>query len=193
MKQITKILFAVSISAIFGIAAVSGISFQQAQAQIYEPPSRTNIDFTADLVNTGNGTSDAEGKAKFWLGPDGEYLKYKIVLKHLDIIGFGDTGDDVTGIHFHDADGHVLNVYKSPGQDDDDLVIKPTKGIIKGIWDLGDENTSYGMGMNSENFMLSETCASDISVNIHGEAGLILTGTINPTAHGTVSCNTLIP
>ena len=112
------------------------------------------------------------------------------------ISGFGETDDDVTKLHIHESHhgAHVLNVYKAPGQDDDDLVVKPTKGIIKGIWDDSDENQSYGGHNNSETLtsQLENLCSGELFVMIHGKDGAgALKGSVEPTKQGDKICNKL--
>ena len=195
MKQNTKAFFAVSIAAIFAISAVSVMSLQEAEASDSHWKFKKQPSFTATLDTVPsapvgfNGTATAE----FWLDKHGEALKYSISIENMDISGFGDPSDDVTKLHLHENHNgtHVLNVYKAPGQDDNDLVVQPTKGIIKGIWDDGDENQSYGGHLNSETFtsQLENLCSGDLFTMIHGEGGAgVLKGSIDPTSKGLKLC-----
>ena len=159
---------------------------------------KKKVGFTADLVivNPVAAPDGAAATAEFWLDKHGESLKYKISIENMDISGFGDPSDDVTKLHIHESHhgAHVLNVYKAPGQDDNDLVVKPTKGIIKGIWDDGDENQSYGGHNNSETFtsQLENLCSGELFVMIHGDGGAgALKGSIEPTKQGEKICNKL--
>ena len=163
---------------------------------------KKKVGFPANLtvVTLSDGSTAApEGAAatvEFWLDKKGEALTYKISIENMDINGFGDTSDDVTKLHIHESHhgAHVLNVYKAPGQDDNDLVVKPTEGIIKGIWDDGDENQSYGGHNNSETFtsQLENLCSGELFVMIHGDGGAgALKGSIEPTKQGEKICNKL--
>jgi hypothetical protein len=159
---------------------------------------KKKVGFISDLVvvNSDVAPNGAAATAKFWLDKHGEALKYKISIENMDISGFGDPSDDVTKLHIHESyhGAHVLNVYKAPGQDDDDLVVKPTRGIIKGIWDDGDENQSYGGHNNSETFtsQLENLCSGELFVMIHGNGGIgVLKGSIEPTRQGERICDKL--
>ncbi len=198
MIQKTKAFFVVSLAAIFAISAISVMTLQEAEATDNHWKFKKKVDFTAILTSVPSTPAGFDGTAtaEFWLDKHGEALKYKISIENMDIIGFGDTSDDVTKLHIHEAHhgAHVLNVYKGPGQDDDDLVVKPTQGTIEGIWDDDDENQSYGGHLNSESFtsQLENLCSSDLFVMIHGdgEAG-VLKGSIVPTSNGVKSCDKL--
>jgi len=158
---------------------------------------KKKADFTAELGAVGTVTPEgATATAEFWLDKKGEALKYKISIENMDISGFGDANDDVTKLHLHESEhgAHVLNVYKAPGQDDDDLVVKPTKGTIEGIWDDGDENQTYGGHNNSETFtsQLETLCDEGLFTMIHGVGGAgVLKGSIELTKQGEKACNKL--
>ena len=116
----------------------------------------------------------------------------------MDISGgaTSEKSDDVTKLHLHEVHhgAHVLNVYKAPGQDDDDLVVKPTKGIIKGVWDDGDEDQSYGGHNNSETLtsQLKNLCEGNLFTMIHGDGGVgVLKGSIELTSDGEKICKKL--
>ena len=199
MKKNSQTVFAVSLAAILAISAVSVMSLQEAEASDNHWKFKKKVAFTADLaiVNAAAGPADAEATVKFWLDKHGEALKYRISIENMDISGFGATNDDVTKLHFHESHhgAHVLNVYKAPGEDDDNLVVKPTKGIIKGIWDDSDENQSYGGHDNSETLtsQLANLCAGDLFVMIHGDGGAgFLRGDIEPTSFGEKACKKLV-
>lgn len=156
--------------------------------------------FTATLGSVPSTPVDFEGTAtaKFWLDKDGDALKYKISIENMDISGGAttETSDDVTKLHLHEGTGgaHVLNVYKAPGEDDGDLVVKPTRGIIKGIWDDGDVNHTYGGHNNSETLtsQLKNLCEGNLFTMIHGDGGAgVLKGFIEPTSDGEKICKKL--
>jgi len=133
--------------------------------------------------------------AKFWLDKNDEALKYKISIENMDISGFGDPSDDVTKLHLHESEhgAHVLNVYKAPGQDDADLVVKSTKGIIKGIWDDSDENLTYEDHYNNSQTFTSQLetlCGEGLFTMIHGGAG-VLKGDIELIKQGEKACKKL--
>jgi len=198
MIKKTQAFFAVSLTALFAISALSVMTLQEAEATDNHWKFKKKIGFTSDLVivNSEAAPDGAAATAKFWLDKDGDALKYRISIENMDLSGFGETSDDVTKLHIHESHhgAHVLNVYKAPGQDDNDLVVKPTKGIIKGIWDDGDENQSYGGHNNSETFtsQLENLCSGELFVMIHGDGGAgVLKGSIESTKHGEKICNKL--
>lgn len=198
MKQNTQVFFAVSLAAILSISAVSVMTLQEAEASKDHWKFKKKVDFTADLaVVSPAAPDDAAATAEFWLDKKGEALKYKISIENMDLSGFGDTSDDVTKLHIHESEegAHVLNVYKAPGQDDDDLVVKPTKGIIKGIWDDSDENHTYpDHHNNSQTFtsQLEALCSEGLFVMIHGDGGAgVLKGDIELTQQGQKACKKL--
>lgn len=157
--------------------------------------------FTATLGSVPSTPVDFEGTATadFWLDKDGDALKYKISINKMDISGgaTSETSDDVTKLHIHEGTGgaHVLNVYKAPGEDDDDLVVKPTNGIIKGIWDDGDENLTYSDHHNNSQTLTSQLknlCEGNLFTMIHGDGGAgVLKGFIEPTSDGKKICEKL--
>ena len=157
--------------------------------------------FTTTLGAVQSTPEDFDGTvtANFWLDKDGSTLKYKISIVNMDISGGAtlDISDDVTKLHIHEGtDGaHVLNVYKAPGEDDDDLVVKPTKGIIKGIWDDSDENLTYPDHHNNSQTLTSQLknlCEGNLFIMIHGDDGAgVLKGFIQPTNDGEKICKKL--
>lgn len=199
MKQNTLVFFAVSLTAILAISAVSVMTLQEAEATCNNWKFKKKADFTADLaiVNSNVAPEGASATAKFWLDKKGEALKYKISIGNMDISGFGDTSDDVTKLHFHESkhNAHVLNIYKAPGQDDADLVVKSTKGIINGIWDDSDENLTYeDHHNNSQTFtsQLETLCSEGLFTMIHGAGGAgVLKGGIELTKQGEKACKKL--
>jgi len=199
MKK-TQAFFAVSIAALLAISAVSVIPLQEAEASGKHKEFEKKSSFTATLTSVPSTPVGFDGTAtaKFWLAKDGEALKYEISIENMDISGgaTADTSDDVTKLHLHEGhhNAHVLNVYKAPGQDDNNLVVKPTKGIIKGIWDDGDENLSYGGHLNSHTLtsQLGELCDGNLFTMIHGDGGVgVLKGFIEPTSKGEKICSKL--
>ncbi|NND86021.1 MAG: CHRD domain-containing protein [Nitrosopumilus sp.] len=189
-----------SLVAIFAISTVMGITLQDADAADNKWKFKKEPSFTATL-NTVPSTPagfDGTATAKFWLDKNGESLKYRISIENMDISGgaTSETSDDVTKLHLHENHhgAHVLNVYKAPGEDDADLVVKPTKGFIKGIWDDGDENQSYGGHDNSETLtsQLKNLCDGNLFTMIHGDGGVgVLRGDILPTSDGEKICEKL--
>ena len=189
-----------SLATILAISAVTGVTLQEAEAADNKWKFKKQPSFTATLGAVPSTPGDFEGiaTAKFWLDKHGEALKYRISIENMDISGgaTSETSDDVTKLHLHEAHhgAHVLNVYKAPGEDDNDLVVKPTKGIIKGIWDDGDENQTYGGHNNSETLtsQLKNLCEGELFTMIHGDGGAgVLKGFIEPTSHGEKICEKL--
>ena len=166
--------------------------------------------FTAELSNAETvplvPDRGFSGTARAWLsfGRDGLVLKYKIE-SDMDLnAGFPateDEADDVTQIHLHAAPPgiagpHVLNVYKAPAQDDDDLLVRPNQGIVMGIWD--DEDLSEGLPPGPASVPLSEAlaelCDGEVYVNVHGTGDQgtgALRGNLEPTRRGRSVCRFL--
>ena len=124
------------------------------------------------------GELDCEMKA--WLDKKGAGLKYKIKISGMELIDSNTTHnsdvdgsfDDIDGMHIHkmnqDADvanpmgPHVLDTFGNPQFGDSDVVVKPTQGIVKGVWDDGDapEKLSDNLGL---------LCDGRIFTAVHGE------------------------
>jgi len=118
--------------------------------------------------------------------------------------GFAQTAgdeDDVTQIHLHSAPPgvagpHVLNVYKLPAQDDDDLLVEPNRGRVSGLWD--DEDLSDGLPPGPASKPLSDfldaLCDGNIYVNVHGtgdQGSGALRGNLEVTRRGERVCRAL--
>ena len=146
------------------------------------------------------------GTARAWLSirKNAVVLKYRIKTDMDLNAGFpqtADEADDVTQIHLHNgvpgtAGPHVLNVYKIPAQDDDDLVVKPNQGIVMGIWDDGDLSDGLPPGPASVPLsgVLDELCLGNIYVNVHGTGDQgpgALRGNLEPTKQGRRFCKFL--
>lgn len=146
------------------------------------------------------------GKAKAWLILHNGELKLRYRLKtDMDLnAGFpqtADVADDVTQIHLHNAPPgvtgpHVLNVYKNPAQDDDDLSVLPNQGIVRGLWD--DDDLSEGLPAGPASVPLSEVvaelCAGNIYANVHGTGDQgtgALRGNLEPTRQGERVCRAI--
>ena len=90
MKNNTQAFFAVSLTAILAISAVSVMTLQEAEATDNHWKFKKKVDFTADLVvvNDEAAPDGAAATAKFWLDKHGEALKYRISIENMDISGF---------------------------------------------------------------------------------------------------------
>ncbi len=99
------------------------------------------------------GVTPFSGTGSFVYDPgtgDGPTLSYRLDLPAMDLDGMrtpGDFSDDVTAIHIHlgglGASGpHALNVFGFSGgqmrQDDGDLQVDSSSGVVTGLWDDGD-------------------------------------------------------
>ena len=134
----------------------------------YEEFTSPSEDFIREL--------DCEMKA--WLDKKGAGLKYKIKISGMELIDsntihhFDGSFDDIDGIHIHkmnqDTDvtnpmgPHVLDTFGNPQFGDSDVVVKPVKGIVKGVWDDGD--IPYTLSEN-----LDLLCDGRIFTAVHGE------------------------
>jgi hypothetical protein len=145
-----------------------------------------------------------------WLDKRGKTLLYKIQISGMELVDTdGDTQDDVNQLHIHKRTGgtdanpmgpHQLNVFRAPGFDDSDVVIKPVQGIISGIWDDGDENLSYGEPDNSHKLSenLELLCEGQIFAAAHGDVEDVpghkapyLKMVLEPTKYGDRVCHKL--
>ena len=171
---------------------------------------KKKADFVADCgptMNTPTGV-DWDCKASFWLDKKGENLKYKIQIQNMDLTTWQtiDTAaDDVGKVHLHtDDDGHVLNVWKAPIEDDEQLKVIPSKGILKGIYDDSDVTSAEdaaagGIGHHDVSKPLTENiddlCNGNFFVMIHEDPSLggkgVLKGYAEPTKQGEKLCNKL--
>lgn len=175
-----------------------------------------NIHFYTELTNEAtvplveNNKVTGSANASLVNTKKGLALKYQINT-NMDVnAGWpatSDISDDISKIHLHNniaglAGPHVLNIYKSPAQDDDNLKIFANKGQINGRWDSEDINKN-GLpdGPDTEPFdnnQLLELCEGKIYVNIHGtypdgmsDTG-VLRGNFIPTRKGKKLCNKLL-
>jgi hypothetical protein len=114
-------------------------------------------------------TATATGRAEFVLthdlaAPELTTLSYEIHLFDLDLDGLqtpgvGNEADDVTAIHLHDVNHcvmhdcmpgdtagtlHVLNIFGVPrgGDDDDDMMFDPSAGLVTGLWENTDADST---------------------------------------------------
>jgi hypothetical protein len=145
-----------------------------------------------------------------WLDNMGRGLFYKIQITGMELVDSdGDTQDDVNQLHIHknttgtatDPRGpHQLNVFRAPGFDDSDAIIKPVQGIITGIWNDTDENLSYGEPDNSHKLSdnLELLCDGQIFAAAHGDAedtpghkAPYLKMQLEPTNYGDTVCHRL--
>lgn len=146
------------------------------------------------------------GKASAWLAlRKGRLVLHYRIESDMDLnAGFPQSEtaeDDVTQIHLHNAPPgiagpHVLNVYKRPAQDDDDLTLLPNQGLVFGIWDDLDLSEGLAPGPASVPFseVLDELCLGNIYVNVHGtgdQGAGALRGNLEPTRRGARLCRYL--
>ena len=138
---------------------------------------------------------------------------YKIKTDGLDVTGFAtpsDSSDDITKLHLHltqpgghHPNPHVLNVLYAPIEDDKDMTLKPSKGIIRGAWDDGDVTPHGALGPSGDPIghhdaskklseHLENLCDGKLFTMIHGDGGVgILKGDIEPTKRGERLCDRL--
>ena len=109
-------------------------------------------EFKAFLDSSQNGVeSDATGVANFSLNAEQTEIEYTIELNGLDLIEdpAKRTADNaITEIHFHHrgygTDGsHVLNVFGTPSEDDDNIEFDYENERITGKWDWSDAAANF--------------------------------------------------
>ena len=111
--------------------------------------------------------SSASGVAFLELNAAGTALTYNIQLTGLDLDGAQtpDAGDDITGMHFHNApagvNGGLVFGLIGPGHDADDIVINPVAGTITGAWE---ETDAGGSSLSSQ---LTNLLAGELYINVH--------------------------
>ena len=171
---------------------------------------KKKADFTADCMQTPNAPIgvDWDCKASFWLDKKGENLKYKIEIQNMDLTTWqtiDDATDNVGKLHLHTVDdGHVLNVWKAPIEDDAQMKAYPSLGILTGIYDDSDvtseeDATAGGIGHHDVSKPLTENlddlCNGNFFVMIHEDPSLggkgILKGLAEPTNQGEKVCKKL--
>ena len=212
-------LLGISLAAILSVSMLSLVDTAEAEGEWKWTPKFWQPHFTATLADTSddpenpNAPEGSAAKAKFWLSPDGSVLFYKIKTEGLDSTGFvtpSDSSDDITKLHLHltqpgghHPNPHVLNVAGAPIQDDNNLVLKPNKGIIRGAWDDGDVTPHGTLGPSGEPIghhdaskklsdHLENLCDGKLFTMIHGDGGPgILKGDIEPTKRGERLCDRL--
>lgn len=216
-NRTSQTLLGISVAAILTISVFSVVGVQEADADgfnglkgLLKKTKNNEPHFKTDITNANTvplvPDKGFSGNAKAWLVyEDGEIkLKYRIKT-NMDLNpGWAltaDDVDDVTKIHLHNAEPgvageHVLNVYKAPAQDDDDLVIKPAKGVIRGLWDDNDLSEGLPAGPASEQFsdLLGELCDGNIYANVHGTGDQgpgALRGNFEATDRGEKICDFL--
>ena len=171
------------------------LHFKSAPCRVAMPPMvpvvAAQLGITVNPDRTLNG---ADCKIKAWFDEDAKALKYKIKVKGMEVEDTdGDTNNDIGKMHFHNANlgfingnpddpigpQHILNIFKAPGQDDADLVVKAKKGILKGIWDKGDttdrDPQPVGVG-NDDTFDITDKATQEILCD--GEAFLMIHGVL---------------
>ncbi len=227
-NRTSKTILGISVAAVLAVSVFSVIGIQEADADgfkglkgLLKKTKNNNPHFETQLTNAATvplvPDKGFSGNAKAWLiYEDGEIkLKYRIKT-NMDLnAGWPLTAsdvDDITKIHLHNnvpgvAGPHVLNVYKAPAQDDADLVVKPLKGVVKGIWDNGDANDLAPAGPShndsfvftevnplNNKILLAELCEGNIYANVHGTGDQgpgALRGNFEATDRGEKICNFL--
>ena len=116
-----------------------------------------------------------------------------------------DATDNVGKIHLHtEDDGHVLNVWKAPTEDDAQMKVYPSEGILKGIYNDGDVTSEAdiiagGILEHDTSKPLTENlydlCGGHFFVMIHEDPDAggkgILKGIAEPTKQGEKACSKL--
>ena len=214
MNSKTQLLFAMSIAAILSVSLITAGGIQQATADDDRHDDNRELKFDkkpafkadCDQINTGLET-DWECKALFWLDKKGENLKYKIKIDNMDLTGWqtvSTTLDDVGKVHLHNEElnnAHVLNVWKAPIEDDEQMKAVPSKGVLKGIYDDSDITSEQdaqdgNIGHHDTSKPLTENldglCNGSFFVMIHEAAGPgVLKGFLEPTKQENKICEKL--
>lgn len=127
--------------------------------------------------------SAASGLATFELNEDGTALSYEIQLSGVTLkadSGDRTDGNDVTKIHIHRGESgtngpHVLNIFGLPSEDDDDLVVDFSSGILTGVWTDADAFDDAGLLFNPDAPNTTKTLSSaledlqsgDLYIQVH--------------------------
>ena len=167
------------------IGSVSAVA--QAKPDSSPPLFRTEPDFRVTLkpLEKNDKTKSFGATGTFWLDRSQKHLKYRFVFAGMDVIGFTGPGNpstnDVTKMHIHEGSivgKHVLNIYKAPSQDDDELVVEPSKGILRGVWNNRDKTVNPMHPANGSTLTLTSQlrnlCKQNLWVVVHGDMRIVL-------------------
>lgn len=163
--------------------------FKTSDCRLADPAQKNNVESQLGITINTDGTlpPEVDCKAKAWFSKNSEALKYKIQIVGMDLVDDdGNLLNDVGKSHFHKAakfvEGnrdnpmgpmHILNIFGQPGMDDDNLVIKPVQGILRGIWDDGDEMDRPGDNDDTfkitDDFVQESLCKNEVFLMVHGQ------------------------
>lgn len=186
--------------------------FKSADCRVAMPTMIPMVESQLGITVNPDGTLDgADCTVKASFNKKADALKYRIQITGMDVVDDdANPLNDIGKMHFHRAASfmmnnpdnpmgpeHILNIFKLPAMDDDHLVVKPTKGVFKGIWDESD--TVDREGHHDDTYDISaeitqETfCQGEAFLMVHGTApdgGLpgFIKAAIQPTDAGEKFC-----
>ena len=189
------------------------LHFKSAPCRIADPSNKVLVEESLGIKVNGDGSlKGADCSVKAWFDDEGQSLKYQVHIRGMESIDKdGNPDNDIGKMHFHRATmfvnddpnnpagpRHILNIFKLPAQDDNDL--KYNKGgIFQGIWDESD--TMDRDGENDDTYNITDELTQEILCN--GEAFLMVHGntdglpgfikaSIQPTEDGEAFCEELL-
>ena len=184
--------------------------FESADCRVASPAMIQAVETSLGITVNPDGTLDgADCSVKASFNKKADALEYRIQITGMEVVDTdGNPDNDIGKMHFHKADSfmannpdnpmgpqHILNIFKKPAMDDDDLVIKPIQGIFSGIWDESD--TVDRDGPNDDTFDITSEvtqealCQGETFLMVHGNiAGLpgFIKASIQTTDEGDKFC-----
>ena len=186
--------------------------FKTADCRIAMPNMIPIVESQLGITVNEDGTlSGADCSVKAWFNKKADALKYRIQITGMDVVdNDANPLNDIGKMHFHKAASfmmnnpdnpmgpqHILNIFKLPAMDDDNLVVKPIQGTFKGIWD--DSDAVDRDGENDDTFEITaevtqeSLCQGETFLMVHGQTpdgGLpgFIKAAIQPTDAGEKFC-----
>ena len=160
-------------------------------------------------VNEDGTLNGADCSVKAWFNKKADALKYRIQISGMDVVDDdANPNNDIGKMHFHKTASfmmgnpdnpmgpqHILNIFKLPAMDDNNLVIKPIQGIFRGFWDASDTVDRTGENDDTFDITAEDTqeilCQGETFLMVHGNtAGLpgFIKAAIQPTDAGEKFC-----
>jgi len=186
--------------------------FETADCRIAMPDMIETVQSQLEIEVNPDGTLDgADCSVKAWFNKKADALKYRIQISGMQVVDDdANPLNDIGKMHFHKTmdfmnenpdnpmgPQHILNIFRLPAMDDNNLVVKPIQGIFRGIWDASD--TVDREGKNDDTFDITaevtqeSLCQGETFLMVHGQThggGLpgFIKAAIQPTDAGEKFC-----
>lgn len=184
--------------------------FQTADCRVSMPAMISTVETSLGITVNPDGTLDgADCSVEASFNKKADALEYRIKVTGMEVVDTdGIPENDIGKMHFHNAtsfmDGnpdnpmgpqHILNIFKKPAMDDDNLVVQPIQGIFSGIWDDSDAVDRPGHHDDTLSISAKDTqealCQGETFLMVHGNTvGLpgFIKASIQPTDAGEKFC-----